>query len=91
MDLDNLVKLVLDSLNEHAYIDDRQIVSVKAVKEYCNEGAGSTDVTLTVLEEEGQGWWGEVEGGILREGKEEEEKGDEEKEVVVEESGKNGV
>lgn len=65
VDLDNLVKLVLDSLNEHAYEDDRQVVSVRAVKEYCNLGLGSTDVTLAVLdetEEEGTGtrWW-EVE------------------------------
>lgn len=57
-DLDNLVKLVLDSINEYAYEDDRQVVSVKAVKEYCNVGSGSTDVTLTVLEEQEVGWWG---------------------------------
>jgi len=45
---------VLDSLNEKAYYDDRQVVSIKAVKEYCNEGSGSTDVTLVVLDDEGE-------------------------------------
>ena len=78
-DLDNLVKLVLDSLNEYAYVDDRQIVSVKAVKEYCNEGSGSTDVTLTVLEEQEVGWWG---GGVEEEAAEVVREDDEE--VLVE-------
>lgn len=53
-DLDNLVKLVLDSINEVAYEDDRQVVSVKAVKEYCNRGVGSTELTLRVLCDEGE-------------------------------------
>lgn len=39
-----------------------QVVSVRAVKEYCNVGVGSTDVTLRVLEEQEAGAWWEEEG-----------------------------
>lgn len=56
-----------------------QVVSVRAVKEYCNLGVGSTDVTLRVLEDQEAGtWWhahGEVmEGGVGGVEEEEEEK-----------------
>jgi hypothetical protein len=60
------------------------VVSVRAVKEYCNLGIGSTDVTLRVLEEDPQGeeeraeWW-EEEGEERTEGRVEEEEGGGEK------------
>lgn len=67
---------------------------MRAVKEYCNLGIGSTDVTLRVLEEEEAGtWWqahGEEEEVVV--GMEEEGEGEE---VVVagegrvEEEGRN--
>lgn len=56
-DLDNLVKMVLDSINEHAYEDDRQVVSVRAIKTYCERDVGSTEVTLSVLGRGLQGSW----------------------------------
>ena len=33
-DIDNLVKFVLDALNSKMYVDDCQVVSIKAVKKY---------------------------------------------------------
>ena len=49
------------SLHIHTHTHP-QIVSVRAVKEYCNLGVGSTDVTLRVLEERAGGkWWEEEE------------------------------
>jgi Holliday junction resolvase RusA-like endonuclease len=53
-DVDNLAKFVLDSLNGILYEDDRQVVSLKAVKMLDSEGMchGATDVTISVLEDE---------------------------------------
>jgi Holliday junction resolvase RusA-like endonuclease len=53
-DIDNLAKFVLDSLNGILYEDDRQVVSLKAIKMLDSEGmcGGATDVTITVLEDE---------------------------------------
>lgn len=49
-DIDNLIKLVLDSLNGHAYIDDTQVVSLRASKKYARgDGDGRTTVRLTLL------------------------------------------
>jgi len=36
-DLDNLIKFVLDSLNNVAYVDDSQVVSIRSLKLYTNE------------------------------------------------------
>lgn len=35
-DLDNYVKLVLDSMNGLLYNDDKQIVRLSATKQFCN-------------------------------------------------------
>eukprot|EP00804_Cyclotella_cryptica_P005663 CCRYP_000034-RA/>CCRYP_000034-RA protein AED:0.36 eAED:0.36 QI:0/-1/0/1/-1/1/1/0/323 len=53
-DIDNLAKFVLDSLNGILYDDDRQVVSLRAIKMLDSEGMcdGATDVTITVLEDE---------------------------------------
>jgi len=47
-DIDNLIKFVLDSLNEVVYEDDRQIISISSVMVYDNEAdcAGSIEVIL---------------------------------------------
>lgn len=37
-DTDNIIKVVSDALNGHAYRDDAQVVEVTAVKLYCPEG-----------------------------------------------------
>ena len=34
-DIDNYLKIVMDALNEYAYIDDAQITSIKVDKNYC--------------------------------------------------------
>jgi Holliday junction resolvase RusA-like endonuclease len=46
-DLDNIIKLVGDSLNNLAYRDDADIVQVCAVRRWCNPG--ERDHTLIVL------------------------------------------
>ena len=43
-DIDNLVKFVLDAFNGLLYVDDSQVVSIKAVKKY-------GDVAKTVINE----------------------------------------
>lgn len=49
-DLDNLVKLVKDSLNEVAYVDDSQIAELQATKRYCEPGeTPETRITLVPL------------------------------------------
>lgn len=54
VDVDNLTKFVLDSMNEVLYQDDRQIVSIHVTKILDNEGMcqGSTEVYLRSIEEE---------------------------------------
>lgn len=57
-DLDNLVKLVLDALNEVAYLDDSQITGLSAQKIYSGEYEnGATIVTIEEIrgEEETEG------------------------------------
>lgn len=53
-DVDNLAKFVLDSLNGLLYADDRQVVSLKAMKILDSEGTcdGAIDVFITVLQDE---------------------------------------
>ena len=52
-DIDNLAKFVLDSLNELAYVDDRQIISLHATKVLDSEGhcEGATEVVIRRLDE----------------------------------------
>lgn len=45
-DMDNIIKAILDSLNELAYKDDNQIVSMNAEKKY-----GLVDRIIIILEE----------------------------------------
>ena len=53
-DVDNLAKFVMDSLNGVVYVDDRQVVSLNAIKVLDSEGScrGATDVEISVLNEE---------------------------------------
>ena len=46
-DIDNLIKTVLDGLNNVAYKDDKQVYCIKAVKQW---GEPSTKVMLEVLD-----------------------------------------
>lgn len=48
-DLDNIEKTILDALNNVAFDDDRQVVSLHAAKDYGNRDY--TQVTMTVMEE----------------------------------------
>ena len=50
-DVDNLCKFVMDSLNQVLYADDRQVVSLHALKVLDSEGdcKGATDVEISVL------------------------------------------
>mmetsp|Transcript_15036 Transcript_15036/g.35943 ORF Transcript_15036/g.35943 Transcript_15036/m.35943 type:complete len:339 (-) Transcript_15036:32-1048(-) len=52
-DVDNLAKFVLDSLNNLVYVDDRQIVSLHAIKVLDSEGhcEGATEVMIRRLDE----------------------------------------
>lgn len=47
-DLDNVLKLVADALNEHAYRDDAYIVEARAVRRWANAGEG--EYTIVRLE-----------------------------------------
>ncbi|KAL7525213.1 hypothetical protein ACHAXR_000904 [Thalassiosira sp. AJA248-18] len=53
-DVDNLAKFVMDSLNGIVYDDDRQVVSLNAIKVLDSEGLcrGATDVEISILKEE---------------------------------------
>ena len=49
-DLDNLVKFVMDALNGHAYVDDRQIVLIQAAKLFIGRDEfARTEVKLTSM------------------------------------------
>jgi len=53
-DVDNLAKFVMDSLNGLVYFDDRQVISLNAIKVLDTEGLcrGGTDVEISVLKED---------------------------------------
>lgn len=46
-DLDNMLKATFDGLNDVLYLDDSQVVYVKATKEYCKERPGVLVEVLT--------------------------------------------
>jgi Holliday junction resolvase RusA-like endonuclease len=52
-DVDNLAKFVMDSLNGVLYVDDRQVVRLKAMKVLDSEGPclGATEVEISVFVE----------------------------------------
>jgi Holliday junction resolvase RusA-like endonuclease len=50
-DLDNMAKLVLDALNEEAYVDDNQIVSLELRKFFCPADRARTEIMLTEVVE----------------------------------------
>ena len=54
VDVDNLAKFVLDSLNELVFEDDRQVVFLNCAKVLDSEGCcdGATEVTINRVEEE---------------------------------------
>lgn len=50
-DIDNLIKSVLDGLNQVAYQDDKQVVEVVATKWYAPEGQeGYTEISISELD-----------------------------------------
>lgn len=49
-DVDNMAKLVQDSLNTHAYTDDWLIVDLHATKQFVTKQFARTEVRLYVLE-----------------------------------------
>lgn len=48
-DVDNVAKIVMDSLNELAYLDDRQVNFLSIRKQYCNERFPSEGVSVVIL------------------------------------------
>lgn len=46
-DIDNLIKFVLDALNGKAYIDDRQVVSIRSTKVYADHAR--TQIRMKLL------------------------------------------
>jgi len=54
VDVDNLAKFVLDSLNELVYPDDRQVVSLHAIKVYdCDDDCeGSTEISIQSINDQ---------------------------------------
>jgi crossover junction endodeoxyribonuclease RusA len=45
-DVDNLQKLVMDALNGVAYVDDNQVVDVRATKRFVEKGQAASLITL---------------------------------------------
>ena len=61
VDLDNLTKFVMDSLNEVVYDDDRQVVKLKVLKVYDSDGDGSGGVDLMIRVIDGMELWEQSE------------------------------
>ena len=61
VDLDNLTKFVMDSLNEVVYDDDRQVAKLKVLKVYDSDGDGSGGVDLMIRAVDGMELWKESE------------------------------
>lgn len=51
VDVDNLVKTVMDSLNGVVWKDDDQVIELKAKKHYTTEHDGYTVIALYQIEE----------------------------------------
>lgn len=45
-DIDNVVKAILDAMNDTIYWDDKQVVSLAIVKLYASDGVGRIEVTV---------------------------------------------
>lgn len=52
-DIDNIIKIILDSLNGLAYADDKQITKIEAIKSYT---LGESEVWVTLEREENVGF-----------------------------------
>lgn len=50
-DIDNVLKAVLDGLNEAAFVDDKQVVSVACHKYYAAQGDGYLKITVQEVKE----------------------------------------
>ena len=50
-DIDNVLKAVLDALNEAAFVDDKQVVSVACHKYYAAQGDGYLKITVQEVKE----------------------------------------
>ena len=48
-DVDNIAKIVMDSLNELAYLDDKQVNHLSIRKQFCNEQFPDEGVSVEVL------------------------------------------
>lgn len=55
-DIDNMIKCVLDGLNEVAYLDDQQVVRVSAVKRRAEKGEEGTMVEVYALPDDSDYW-----------------------------------
>lgn len=51
-DIDNILKAVLDGLNEAAFVDDKQVVSVACHKYYAAQGDGYLKITVQEVKED---------------------------------------
>ena len=49
-DIDNLIKSVLDGLNGYAYADDKQIIDIKATKNYISNKNENERAEITIYE-----------------------------------------
>lgn len=50
-DIDNLMKFALDAMIGVVYIDDAQVMEVRAVKRYSEDNAGRTTIVVETLED----------------------------------------
>merc|ERR1711918_230176 len=68
IDIDNLIKMVLDSLNGYAYHDDKQVVAIRACKQYADiDGEESTHVCFRELGDTNyEKEWNEIEEKNLK-------------------------
>lgn len=48
-DVDNIAKIVMDSLNKLAYLDDKQVNRLSIRKQFCNEQYTEEGVSVVVL------------------------------------------
>lgn len=48
-DVDNIAKIVMDSLNKLAYLDDKQVSRLSIRKQFCNEQYPEEGVSVVIL------------------------------------------